>query len=192
MPKKTLDCIINTNNTIILQVKSNQQFLLDEVDCSSKYNINKDTNNVYESVEKSHGRVESRQTNIFNVNINGWPTINLAATVIRKTAIKKFGKLIDTESKSYYITNRIFSAFEIHNTIRNHWAIESTNHNIRDTVLFEDSNMIKVKPENMMIIRSFGYNLIQSNLFKKSFTAQMESNKLNFENLFNFKGIKYE
>jgi hypothetical protein len=39
----------------------------------------------------------------------------------------------------------------------------------------------------MMIIRSFGYNLIQSNLFKKSFTAQMESNKLNFENLFNFK-----
>ena len=52
--------------------------------------------------------------------------------------------------------------------------------------------MIKVKPENMMIIRSFGYNLIQSNLFKKSFTAQMESNKLNFENLFNFKGIKYE
>ena len=32
--------------------------------------------------------------------------------------------------------------------------------------------------------------LIQSNLLKKSFTAQMESNKLNFENLFNFKGIK--
>ena len=87
MPKKTLDCIINTNNTIILQVKSNQQFLLDEVDCSSKYNINKDTNNVYESVEKSHGRVESRQTNIFNVNINGWPTINLAATVIANQQI---------------------------------------------------------------------------------------------------------
>lgn len=76
--------------------------------------------------------------------------------------------------------------------IRGHWGIESTDHNIRDTVLFEDANKIRIKAENMMVIRSFGYNLIQANLKKKSFTSQMEANKLNFDILFEANGIKHD
>lgn len=189
MSKKTLNAIVNTNNIIILQVKSNQQFLLDDIDFASKYNK---TNDVHESIEKGHGRIESRKTSTFNININDWESIILGAIVIRKNTVKKYGKFIDTDSRSYYIVNEIFTALEMQSIIRNHWGIESTHHNIRDTVLFEDANKIRVKPENMMVIRSFGYNLIQSNLIRKNFTAQMETNKLNFEAVFNFKGIKYK
>lgn len=54
--------------------------------------------------------------------------------------------------------NHAFTAFEIHNIIRNHRAIESPNHNICDTVFFKDTNKVKLK--NMLVIKSFGYNLI--------------------------------
>jgi hypothetical protein len=63
---------------------------------------------------------------------------------------------------------------------------------VRDAVLFEDANKIRIKPENMMVIRSFGYNPIQTNLTKKNFTAQVETNKLNFDAVFGFRGIQYE
>jgi predicted transposase YbfD/YdcC len=145
---------------------------------------------VYESTEKGHGRIEFRKTSTFNININDWEPMLLGATVIRKNTVKKYGKFVDTKSKSYYIVNEIFTAPEMQSMIRNHWGIESTHHNIRDTVLFEDANKIKIKPENMMVIRSFGYNLIQINLTRKNFTAQMETNKLNFDSVFNFKGIQ--
>jgi len=171
-----------------LQVKSNQQYLLEDVDFASRYN---QVNDTYENTEKGHGRIEFRKTNTFNINIKDWEPMVLGATVVRTNTIKKYGKYIESTNKSYYIVNTKFSAFDMQTIIRNHWGIESTHHNIRDTVLFEDANKIRVKPENMMIIRSFGYNLIQSNLTRKNFTAQMETNKLNFDSVFTFKGVKY-
>ena len=187
MSKKTLDAVVNSNNTIMLQVKSNQQFLLDDVDFASKYT---EVNDKYESTEKGHGRIEFRKTSTFNINISDWEPMILGATVIRQNSSKKYGKFIDTESKSYYIVNKKFTALEMQTIIRNHWGIESTHHNIRDTVLLEDANKIRIKPENMMVIRSFGYNLIQKNLARKTFTAQMETNKLSFDSVFNFRGIQ--
>jgi hypothetical protein len=43
----------------------------------------------------------------------------------------------------------------------------------------------------MMIIRPFDYNLIQANLKSPSLTAQKETNKLNFDAVFRFKGVKH-
>jgi predicted transposase YbfD/YdcC len=186
LPKKTLEAIEKNNNTIVLQVKSNQQFLLDEVDFASKNHKIIDN---HESIEKLHGRIEFRSTDIFDINIIGWESIKLGATVIRKNSTKRYGNYIDTYNKSYYVVNDKFTALELQTIIRNHWKIEATHHNIRDTVLCEDANKIRVKPENMMIIRSFAYNLIQANLKRKNFTNQVETNKLNFADVFNFKGI---
>ena len=188
MPKKTVKIIEKSNNTIILQVKSNQQFLLDDMDFISKYAT---PNDVYDCIEKGHGRIEYRETSIFSINICGWEPMVLGVSVIRKNSSKQYGKFIDTKHKSYYIVNKEFTALKVQELIRNHWGIEAKHHNIRDTVLFEDANKIRVKPENMMIVRSFGYNLIQANLKRQSFTAQMETNKLNFNAVFRFKGVRY-
>jgi len=187
LPKKTLDLVVCTGNSIILQVKSNQQFLLDEVDFQSKFGAVIDT---YKNTDKAHGRIETRETKTFNINIVGWEKAVLGCSVFRRTSKKKNNQWISEQSNSYYICNETLSASEMQAMIRGHWAIESTNHNIRDTVLFEDANKIRVKPENMMVIRSFGYNLIQANLACSSFTAQMEANKLNFKKVFIFHGVK--
>lgn len=188
MPKKTLEIADTNNNSIILQVKGNQQTLLDEVDFQSKFGTIFD---YHENTEKAHGRIETRNTKTFRVDINGWDSAIIGCTVFRHTTKKKNNQWIEEQSNSYYICNEHLPALEMQNIIRGHWGIESTDHNIRDTVLFEDANKIRIKAENMMVIRSFGYNLIQANLKKKSFTAQMEANKLNFDILFEAKGVKY-
>lgn len=177
---------VENGNDIILQVKSNQQYLLDEVDFCSKFGAVIDSS---ESIEKGHGRIEVRRTKTFAVNINGWEQAILGCSVFRHTTLRKNNQFVEEQSNSYYICNKLIYAMEMQDTIRSHWGIEATDHNIRDTVLFEDANKIRIKPENMMVIRSFGYNLIQSNLKKKSFTAQMEANKLNFEQVFDFNGV---
>ena len=189
MPKKTLDIAVDNGNSIILQVKGNQQTLLDEVDFHSKFG------NVLEhhdSIEKGHGRIEVRNTKTFEIKVNNWEKAVLVCTVFRHTTKKKNNQWFEEQNNSYYVCNEKLSALDMQSIIRGHWGIESTDHNIRDTVLFEDANKIRIKAENMMVIRSFGYNLIQANLKKKSFTAQMEANKLNFDILFEAKGIKYD
>ena len=186
MPKKTLDIAVTNGNNVILQVKGNQQFLLDEVDFQSKFGMVID---YHESTDKAHGRIEVRKTKTFSINIMGWEKSILGCSVFHHTTKKKNNQWVSEQNNSYYICNRLLSALEMQTTIRGHWAIEATHHNIRDTVLFEDANKIRIKPENMMIIRSFGYNFIQANLTKSGFTAQMEANKLNFKNVFKFKGV---
>lgn len=177
---------VDTGNNIILQVKSNQQYLLDEVDFYSKFGTIIDS---HETIEKGHGRIEIRKTKTFAIAIEGWEQAVLGCSVFRHTTLRKNNQFVEEQSNSYYICNKLISAMEMQDTIRKHWGIEATDHNIRDTVLLEDDNKIRIKPENMMVIRSFGYNLIQSNLTKKSFTAQMEANKLNFEHVFNFNRV---
>lgn len=167
MPKKTLAIATDNGNSIILQVKGNQQTLLDEVDFQSKFGNILDS---HSSIEKSHGRIEVRNTKTFAIKIDGWEKAMLGCTVFRHNTKKKNNQWVEEKSNSYYICNKHLSALNMQATIRGHWGIESTDHNIRDTVLFEDANRIRIKAENMMVIRSFGYNLIQANLTKKNFT----------------------
>ena len=162
--------------------------MLDEVDSQSKFAKCLDK---HSSLNKGHGRIEVRNTLTFPIQIDGWQKAVMGCKVFRHTTKRKNNQFVEEQSNSYYICNETMAALDIQTIIRGHWGIESTNHNIRDTVLFEDANKIRVKAENMMIIRSFGYNIIQTNLKKKCFTAQMESNKLNFSKLFKAKGVKY-
>ncbi len=187
MPKKTLQQVIATSNTIILQVKENQKSLLEEL---IYVDSNTEAGEIYAEIGKEHGRVEERITKMFPVHLDGWNGIITGCSVLRKISHKKKNQFIDTKSISYYITNAVMKVNELQQTIRGHWGIENSNHHIRDVVLMEDSNRIRVKPENMMIIRSFGYNIIQTNNQYDAFTSQVEANKLQFEKALQFKGVK--
>ncbi|MDQ1276092.1 MAG: hypothetical protein QG610_1667 [Euryarchaeota archaeon] len=187
--KKNFKHSHNRGNKIILQAKDNHKFLLKKVKHYSNHETVLDES---ESIDKAHGRIEIRKTKTFRIKIPGWSKAVVGCEIFRRITQKRNSDFIEEQNKSYYICNEILAADAMQSIVRNHWAIESTNHYIRDTVLFEDANRIRIKPENMMVIRSFGYNLIQANLVKKNFTAQMEANKLNFDNLFEAKGVKYD
>ena len=188
MSKKTLENVNITGNNIIMQVKENQKALLEEI-VNAKCNTK--AIETYSEIGKEHGRVEERITDIFPIVLENWPGIITACTITRNISHKSKNQFVDTMTTSYYISNKKMSGNEMNKAVRNHWGIENSHHHIRDTVLMEDSNRIRVKPENMMVIRSFGYNLIQSNMHRNNFTSQMESNKLQFEKVFEFKGVAY-
>ena len=180
---------LSRGNDIILQIKANHKFLLKKIKLQSNETDKLDET---QSVDKGHGRIEIRQAKTFPLKVPGWSKLTLGCHIFRHITRKKNNKFIEEQNECYYACNKQLSATDMHSFIRGHWGIESTNHYIRDTVLFEDANRIRVKAENMMIIRSFGYNLIQANLKKKNFTSQMEANKLNFDLLFGARGVNYK
>lgn len=187
MSKKTAILTIYSKNNIILQVKANHKFLLDTVDSYAQNHQN--ILDEFQTIDKAHGRIEIRKTQTFAIQVPGWRQVTMGCKVIRDITHKCNNKFVETQSCSYYVCTQYLTAEAIHLFIRNHWSIESSNHYIKDTVLFEDANRIRIKPENMMVLRSFGYNIIQANRGSKCFSAQMESNKLNMNNLLNAKGV---
>lgn len=186
MPKKTVTISHDKGNTIILQVKLNQPNLHEAIVANSS--LNKALDEV-SKFEVSRGRKETRNIKTFDFSSQEWPEIKFGTKLFRSTFRKTGTKVKETRNPNYYLYNQHLTAQKLSDAIRNHWGIENSNHHIRDNVLFEDKNRIRIKPENMMIIRSFGYNLIQANKGEKAFTAQVETNKLNFENIFCFKGV---
>ncbi len=186
MSKKTLAKLAAAGNIAVLQVKSNQQYLLDEVrfvtdytKCKSRFNY----------TEKGHGRVESRIIEVFDFKHAKWPELQSCIKITKHSSKKKCGEYEDSTSVRVFVVNDIFDANTSDSITRGHWFIENKHHHIRDVQLKEDSRRIRKKPELMMVIRSFGYNLIQLNKQCQQFSTQIEYNKLNVEKLFGYRGI---
>jgi len=68
--------------------------------------------------------------------------------------------MVSTEY-SYYVYTENVSAKEGNNIIRKHWSIENTQNHVRDEIMDEDKSRIRVKPVNMMILRSFALNTLR-------------------------------
>lgn len=91
--------------------------------------------------EKSHGRIESRKYEFYDVlemaKDERWKTCQI------KTAIKVRRERIELKSgknscqESYYLTNEVGNYEELAEAIRRHWQVETNNH-IRDVSFRED------------------------------------------------------
>ena len=167
-------------------MKSNQQELLNEVCWCTDYTQPVDT---YSYTDKGHGRVESRTIEVFNFKHESWPELNSCVKVTKQSGQKKHGQYENNISVRFFVVNEVLNATKGNEITRSHWLIENRHHHIRDVQLREDSRRIRNKPEIMMAIRSFGYNIIQSNKKHDYFSTQIEYNKLNVEKLFNYKGV---
>lgn len=91
--------------------------------------------------EKSHGRIESRGYEFYDVleleKDQRWKTcrIKTAIKVRRERFELKSGKTSCEES--YYLTNEVGNYEELAQAVRRHWQVETNNH-IRDVSLSED------------------------------------------------------
>ncbi len=94
-----------------------------------------------EQQEKSHGRIEIRKYEFYDVleteKAERWKTcqIRTAVKVKRNRKDLKSGKISCEES--YYLTNEVGNYEELAQAIRQHWQVETNNH-IRDVSLRED------------------------------------------------------
>ena len=91
--------------------------------------------------EKSHGRIEVRQYEFYDVleleKAERWKTcqIKTAIKVTREREELKSGK--NSREESYYLSNEVGNYEELAQAIRQHWQVETNNH-IRDVSLRED------------------------------------------------------
>ncbi len=94
-----------------------------------------------QSREKSHGRIECRRYEFYDVleleKAERWKTcqIKTAIKVIRQREELKSGK--SSCEESYYLTNESGKYEELAQAVRRHWQVETNNH-IRDVSFRED------------------------------------------------------
>ena len=104
------------------------------------------------------------KTNAWLTDVS-WLSLIAVINVVNRITMKKNTKTKQwetTEELSYYVcSSDQFSVIQLQDAIRNHWAIENSNHYVKDTALKEDQSKIKKKADLMARIRSFALNILR-------------------------------
>lgn len=104
-------------------------------------------------------------------------------TLVFDTKDNKYNTRMET---AFYIANFDIEAKQANYYIRNHWAIENSNHHVRDVSLKEDYSRIRRNPENIACLRSFALNVLRKNKVENIY-GQMYDNSLCFDDLYSYK-----
>jgi predicted transposase YbfD/YdcC len=134
--------ILSKEADFVLKAKDNQPNLL--ADC--KFLFNNETENILrdETVEKDHGRIESRKYYLYNNSKNTIidPKWDKIINSIGKIEVTReyvgYDKKIVTEH--YYVMNRNMTVEEFKKATRSHWGIECSLHWVLDVIFNEDSS----------------------------------------------------
>lgn len=127
----------------VLQVKANQQSLLEEI--KNVFEITK-TASRHQGQDFGHGRIETRVCSVitdlsFLDEKIHWKDMRSIVRLDRKTIEKK--SLKESTQTSYYISSAKFSAEKFNETVRGHWAIENNLHWSLDVLFKEDLSFKK-------------------------------------------------
>mgnify|MGYP001609615877 FL=1 len=188
---KTLDILVESGNDVIVQVKGNQEVLLN--DCQRIAASCEPTDEFIEGLEKGHGRITDRKVSVYGPEL----ITNLHekwGNVINTIKVERFRLLSNTKKNnyeddsgvSYYISTKSLTAEQYNSIIRGHWSIENKNHYVRDVAMKEDKSRIRVKPQNMAIILSLALNILRYNGVK-NIENRLYENTLSFKRLLELK-----
>lgn len=177
---KTAELIQERDADYVLQVKNNQKNLSDEIKAffhkTERDSPSKLEGRFYSDVEGEHGRISERAYQILPITdwlttAKGWAGCQSVVKVDRRRTIK--GKVL--QETSYYITSLADDIKEVAGYIRNHWAIENTQHWVLDVTFREDESQIYAEDgaKNMALLRRALMNMIKAHPFKDSMAGKM-------------------
>lgn len=136
-----LETIAEKKGIYLVQVKNNQEKLLEECEHISQYLPCKET---FQTIDKVHGRLEQRQARLYEVNVacleQRWHKTHLQTLIVldrQRLRLKDGGK---SQEKAYFITNQALdgqAGIAVFEAARQHWSVETDNH-VRDVTLGED------------------------------------------------------
>jgi predicted transposase YbfD/YdcC len=171
--------IIEKEADYILSLKGNQPTLFEDVklylDCEVVTKDKKDLNlrNLYaKTVEKAHGRIESRECFICSDierlrGAENWAELNGIGVIISKR--EEIGKE-RTENREYFIYSlKNAAATDILRIKRSHWSIENNLHPALDVTFREDDCRARLEnaAENLNILRKQALQLMKGETSKK-------------------------
>lgn len=125
----------------------------------------------YETIEKGHGRIESRHYKAIDVknlpiDIADWKGIE---SIVEVKAIREIKEKKEEETR-YYISSLEADAQKLAGYIRGHWGIENSLHWVLDVTLNEDQSRIRAghAAKNLAVMRHTAINLIKLDSSKGS------------------------
>lgn len=165
--------IIQKKADYILQVKGNQQTLMNDISEyfeKDVFTVKKDTlekaDRYYKDICGDHGRIEKREYYIEN-NINwlrerhpDWE--GLAGIGACVSTVTEKGKTVTSVNYTIY-SRQGLTAAEYGGSVRAHWGIENSLHWVLDIAFREDESRIRAgnAAENMNMARHIGVNLLK-------------------------------
>lgn len=168
--------IIEGDGDYLLPVKDNQPELLGDIEklfqdipdtlCDTTHPVLGDPIHIHETVEKSHGRVETRCIKA-STSLNDyldWPGI--AQVFQYRYTYKNLKTGEETHKVHYGITSlnpEAASAKRLLTLRRGHWSIENKSHWMRDTVLGEDASPVRCGaiPQVMAAMRNTALSVLR-------------------------------
>jgi predicted transposase YbfD/YdcC len=166
--------IVEKEANYILAVKGNQQGLLEEVEalCSSATPLSDST-----TVEKGHGRIETRRCEVFAKTImvdedDTWAGMRSVAKVTATREWLSQPEKSSTETR-YYISS-LEGGEDFNRYIRSHWAVENNLHWVLDMVFGEDEQRKREKhaAENFSTVQKIALNLLKREDGKESLRSK--------------------
>ena len=191
MSKKTFDIARGNDKKVIIQLKDNQKGLLQNCNDILRFCP---ANGTYENTgEKNRNRIEDRTVTVF-YNQSGFIEDKFWAEVVKTViSVERKSQIYSTKEKEYktreeqalYLSNYKVNAKNAYRHIREHWNIENSDHHVRDVTLREDYSRIRVKPENMSVLRSFALNILRRNKID-NINDELYQNSLNYHRLYGY------
>lgn len=172
--KSIAEKIIEKKADYLLAVKNNQPKLYKDIDILFS-SIDSDTFPVeipeYQTIDKSHGRLETRTYSIFKdiqlmTTADIWPKLQSIGRVQR---ICESGKRKSKETR-YYISSKNFEVQDFADAVRGHWGIENSLHWVMDVVFRDDECRAREKnaSANFVTLKHITLNMLKSLPVKKS------------------------
>ena len=165
--RKIAATIIDQKADYILAVKENQGYLKENVESAF---FNQKPDSVDETIEKGHGRIETRKCemintlDLFDVK-EKWAGLKSLARITAKREIR------DTVSAEIrlYISSVEADAKEFNSYIRQHWAVENSLHWTLDVTFREDAQRKRngKAAQNFALVQKIALNLLKKEESKR-------------------------
>lgn len=171
--KAIAEAIIEKQADYVLALKGNQGNLHEEVKVffeAKRLSIieNADPNSVLETVEKGHGRIETRKFVQVEMNkdliewcpsIQNWKGLK---SVIMLTSMREIGDKISEENR-FYISSLKTDVERAAEAIRGHWGVENSLHWTLDVTFDDDKSRVRKDnaPQNFGIVKKIAINALK-------------------------------
>jgi len=161
--KNIAQAIVEQKADYVLALKENHPTLYEDVKLWLDTNDKQGYVHVHQSIEKDHGRIETRRVAVsakldWLEQKTEWAGLKAVALV---ESTREIGKKVSCERR-YYLCS-VTNAERIAQTIRSHWAIENQQHWILDVQFGEDAHRTRknYSAANLALIRRTALNLLQ-------------------------------
>ena len=172
--KETVEAIVERGGDYVLPIKDNQKAFKEEIECLFNEAFKRDFKgidaDVYETMEKEHGRIEHRRYWMLFADdlpqAQEWDGLRTVGLCERERTLK--GKT--TTERVFFISSVKLDAKAFATAVRSHWLVENGLHWILDVSFREDKLRYrdKIMAQNFSCLRKMALNILKKDSRKAS------------------------